>query len=57
MPVPRRMAGEKIEEYRDRLIKFFIDEGRSREQAVAIAYSITGSKKKLLGKSKKKKKY
>lgn len=46
MPVPRRRAGEKIENYRKRLIRFFIDEGRHPDQAVAIAYSITGGKKK-----------
>jgi len=43
MPKPRKRKGETTKSYRSRLISHYIREGYPREQAAAIAYSVTGT--------------
>ncbi len=57
MPRPRRRKGESEAQYRQRLVRHYIDEGYPPKQAVAIAYSvIERQKKKKKKKSRKKRK-
>ncbi len=55
MPAPARKEGESKSDYRSRLIKFFVKEGREINQAQAMAYSMTETKaeKKAYEQSKK----
>jgi len=43
MPIPKRRKGERVEDWRSRIIRQEIRSGRSPAQASAIAYSITGT--------------
>ena len=54
MPIPKRKKGEKVTKYRSRIIGFLIGEGKSREQASAIAYTTTGTSRKTKKHKKKK---
>jgi hypothetical protein len=56
MPKPKRKKNETVTKYRSRLVRFYINEGRSPEQAVAISHSITGTSRKPKKRKKSKKK-
>jgi len=53
LPKPRKRKGETWSQYRNRLVRHYIDEGYPPKQAVAIAYSQT---RKMQKEKKKKKK-
>jgi hypothetical protein len=40
MPRPKRKKGESEAQYRQKLVRHYIDEGYPPKQAVAIAYSL-----------------
>lgn len=46
MPTPKRKKGEKLKDWRSRIISFYIDEGKPPKQAEAIAYDETGTARK-----------
>lgn len=46
MPRPRRRKGETESEYRQRLIRHYIEEGYPQKQAVAIAYDVIRREKR-----------
>jgi len=50
MPAPKKRKDETWDEYRNRLIKFYIAEGYPQKQAVAIAYNQV---RKMKNKNKK----
>jgi hypothetical protein len=43
MPKPKRKKGERIKDYRSRLIAHYRRTGRPADQAAAIAYRETGT--------------
>jgi len=48
MPVPARRAGESASKYRQRLVDFFLNEGRPLNEALGAAYAVArrGRKRK-----------
>jgi len=46
MPKPRKQSDETWPQYRNRLVKHYIDEGYPPHQAVAIAYRVVEKMKK-----------
>ena len=46
MPIPKRGKGEKKSEYMSKVIKTEMAHGKPQKQAIAIAYSESGEKRK-----------
>jgi hypothetical protein len=55
MPRPRRKKGETEAQYRQRLVRHYIDEGYPPKQAVAIAYSVMERQKEKKSRKKRNK--